>query len=113
MAVRVAHIGTGNVGGLALTGLLTNPHFELTAVGVSTPEKVGKDAGELAGLDSATGIRATDDLDAVLATAPDCAVYCAMGDTRMPEAMADSGASWRPASTSSARRPACCSTRGG
>jgi 2,4-diaminopentanoate dehydrogenase len=56
---------------------------------VSTPEKVGKDAGELAGLDLATGVPATDDLDAVLATAPDCVVYCAMGDTRLPEAMAD------------------------
>jgi hypothetical protein len=50
---------------------------------------VGRDAGELAGLDVTTGITATKDLDAVLATNPDCAVYCAMGDNRMPQAMAD------------------------
>src|ERR1700743_2252840 len=89
MAVRVAHVGTGNVGRLALIQLVTNPQFELTGVCVSTPEKVGKDAGELAGLDVSTGIAAVNDLDALLATQPECVVYCAMGDTRLPEAMGD------------------------
>src|ERR1700752_3332455 len=89
MAIRVAHIGTGNVGRLALIQLVTSPQFELTGVCVSTPEKVGKDAGELAGLDVSTGITAVDDLGALLATRPECVVYCAMGDTRLPEAMAD------------------------
>jgi hypothetical protein len=89
MVIRVAHVGTGNVGRLALTELVTNPEFELTGVCVSTPDKVGKDAGTLAGIGVATGVEAVDDLDAVLATKPDCVVYCAMGDTRLPEAMAD------------------------
>jgi len=89
MAIRVAHVGTGNVGRLALTELVSNPQFELTGLCVSSPEKVGKDAGTLAGVDVATGITAVDDLNAVLATAPECLVYCAMGDTRLPEAMAD------------------------
>ena len=89
MAIRVAHIGTGNVGRLALSELIANPAFELTGLVVSTDDKVGKDAGELAGLDVTTGITATKDLDAVLAAEPECAVYCAMGDNRMPQAMAD------------------------
>ncbi|TXI40231.1 MAG: diacylglycerol kinase [Mycobacterium sp.] len=89
MAIRVVHIGTGNVGRLALSELVANPAFELTALVVSADEKVGRDAGELAGLDVVTGITATKDLDAALATNPDCAVYCAMGDNRMPQAMAD------------------------
>ncbi|WP_102144261.1 NAD(P)H-dependent amine dehydrogenase family protein [Mycobacterium hubeiense] len=89
MPIRVAHIGTGNVGRLALTGLLTNPAYELTHVWVSSQAKVGKDAGELAGLDVSTGITATNDLDALIAAKPDCAVYCAMGDTRGPDAIAD------------------------
>ena len=89
MAIRVAHVGTGNVGRLALTELVTNPQFELIGLCVSSPEKVGKDAGELAGLDVSTGIAAVNDLDAVLATRPECVVYCAMGDTRLPEAMQD------------------------
>jgi hypothetical protein len=89
MAIRVAHIGTGNVGRLALAGLIDNPQFELTGVCVSSEAKVGKDAGELAGLDFATGIDATTDLDAVLATDPECVVYCAMADNRMGRAMKD------------------------
>ena len=89
MAIRVALIGTGNCGSLALRQLIEDHRFELTDVWVSTPAKVGKDAGELAGLDVTTGVRATADLDAVVAAAPDCAVYCAMGDVRPKEAMAD------------------------
>ncbi|KAA8960508.1 diacylglycerol kinase [Mycobacterium sp.] len=89
MPVRVAHLGTGNVGRLALSQLITDPRFELTAVWVSSQAKRGKDAGELAGLDVATGVTATDDLDALLATRPECAVYCAMGDNRTVEAIGD------------------------
>src|ERR1700739_334404 len=93
MAIRVAHVGTGNVGRLALTELITNPQFELIGLCVSSPEKVGKDAGELCGVGvdagTVTGVAAVADLDAVLATKPECVVYCAMGDTRLPDAMAD------------------------
>ena len=89
MVIRVAHVGTGNVGRLALSQLVTDPAFQLTGLCVASPEKVGKDAGTLAGVDVSTGVSAVDDLDTVLATEPDCLVYCAMGDTRLPEAMAD------------------------
>ena len=89
MPLRVAQIGTGNVGVHALTALITNPDYELTAVWVSSAAKAGKDAGELAGLDVSTGILATNDLDAVLATAPDCAVYTALADNRLPDALED------------------------
>jgi len=93
MAIRVAHVGTGNVGGLALAELITNSQFELTGVCVSTPEKVGKDAGQLCGVGldagTVTGVAAVGELDAILAAEPECVVYCAMGDTRLPDAMAD------------------------
>ncbi len=89
MAIRVALIGTGNCGSLALRQLVNDPRFELTGVWVSSDAKVGKDAGELAGLDATTGIAAVNDLDAIVAAKPDSVVYCAMGDTRLPEAMAD------------------------
>ena len=89
MAIRVAAIGTGNVGIHALKALITNPDYELTGVWVSSEAKAGKDAGELAGLDVSTGITATTDLDAVLATGPQCAVYTALADNRLPEALED------------------------
>jgi 4-hydroxy-tetrahydrodipicolinate reductase len=89
MPIKVVQIGTGNVGRHALTQLIVDPRFELTAVYVSSDAKAGKDAAELAGLDVSTGITATTDLDAVLATRPQCAVYCAMADNRLPEALED------------------------
>jgi 2,4-diaminopentanoate dehydrogenase len=89
MAHRVALIGTGNVGKHALVQLINDPQFELTGVWVSSDAKAGKDAAELAGLDNSTGIIATTDLDAVLATEPECAVYTAMADNRLPEALED------------------------
>jgi len=88
-AIRVALIGTGNCGSLALKQLVADARFELTGVWVSADAKVGRDAGELAGLDVTTGVKATNDLDEIIAAGPDCIVYCAMGDTRLPDAMAD------------------------
>ena len=89
MAIRVALVGTGNCGRLALIQLIEDPRFELVAVGTSSDEKVGSDAGALAGLEMTTGVAATKGMDAVLAAKPDCLVYCAMGDTRPVEASRD------------------------
>ncbi|MBW0017237.1 MAG: diacylglycerol kinase [Mycobacterium sp.] len=89
MAIPVVQLGTGNVGVHALRALITNPEFELTGVWVSSEAKAGKEAAELAGLEDSTGVRASTDLDAVLATGPRCAVYNAMADNRLPEALDD------------------------
>src|SRR2546425_6445269 len=87
--IKVAQIGTGNVGRHALTQLITDPRFELTGVWVSSDSKAGKDAAELVGLDNSTGVVATTDLDEILAATPQCAVYCAMADNRLPDALED------------------------
>lgn len=89
MTIRVAQVGTGNAGSLTLRQLIQDERFELVAVGVSTPEKVGQDAGELAGLGIVTGVKAWMDLDAIIEARPDCVVYCSMGDTRPVEATND------------------------
>jgi hypothetical protein len=89
MAIKVAALGTGNVGQHALTQLITDPRFELTGVWVSSDAKAGKDAAELVGLEDSTGIIATTDLDEVLATNPQCAVYTALADNRLPDALED------------------------
>jgi hypothetical protein len=87
--IRVVHVGTGNVGRLALRQLLTDARFALVGLAVSNPAKVGEDAAALAGLASPSGVTATSDLDELIAARPDCVVYCAMGDTRPVEAAAD------------------------
>ncbi len=89
MTLRVAQIGTGNVGRHALAALITHPDYELTGVWVSSDAKAGHDAGDLAGLDVHTGVQAVTDLDEILAAKPDCVVYTALADHRLPEALED------------------------
>ena len=86
--MRVVQWSTGNVGRHALAGIVAHPELELTGVWVSTEDKAGRDAGELAGLDP-VGVAATTDTHALLATHPDCVVYTAMADDRLTEALAD------------------------
>ena len=87
--MRVVQWSTGNVGRHALAGIAAHPDLELTGVWVSTPDKAGRDAGELAGLGRTLGVTATTDADALLAARPDCVVYTAMADDRLTEALAD------------------------
>jgi hypothetical protein len=87
--LRVAQVATGNAGRLALKQLILDPRFDLVAVAVSDAEKVGADAGELARLGLSTGVEAALGLDPVLDARPDCVVYCAMGDTRLRDAIDD------------------------
>jgi len=86
---RVIAWSTGNVGVHALAGIDARPDLELVGLWVSNPDKVGKDAGDLAGLGRTLGITATDDVDALLALKPDVVVHTAMADHRLMEAMAD------------------------
>ena len=79
----------GTVGRHAIAGIDARPDLELVGVWVSSPEKVGKDAGELAGLGRELGVAATDDKEALYALEPDCIVHTAMVDDRIFEAIAD------------------------
>ncbi|MFI7002282.1 dihydrodipicolinate reductase [Nocardia sp. NPDC050175] len=81
--------GTGNVGRAAIRAVEAHPALRLTSVLVHNPDKVGRDAGELSGLDYQVGVAATDDIDAVLATHPRAIVYAASGDIRPDDALAD------------------------
>lgn len=89
MTHRVVLWGTGNVGRNALAGIDARPDLELAGVWTSTPAKIGRDAGELAGLGRRLGVEATGDADTLLALRPDCAVYTCMADVRLAEALED------------------------
>src|SRR5579859_4996374 len=81
--------GTGNIGRLAIRAVQAHPALALTAVVVHNPEKVGREAGDLGGLEYDLGVVATDDIDAVLRSRPRAVVYAASGDIRADEALAD------------------------
>jgi hypothetical protein len=71
---RVVQWATGSIGQIGIRHFVDNPVYELAGVYVTNPDKVGKDAGELAGI-PATGVLATDSIDAILAEQPDCVHY--------------------------------------
>jgi len=56
---RVAHVGTGYTGTIALRQILRSPRLQLVGHLVHSPEKVGRDSGEAVG-ESAVGVAATD-----------------------------------------------------
>ncbi|MFD0684703.1 NAD(P)H-dependent amine dehydrogenase family protein [Actinomadura fibrosa] len=89
MTHRVVQWSTGNVGRHAIAGIDAHPELELAGVWVSSPDKVGRDAGDLAGLGRDLGVTATGDEAELLALRPDCVVYTAMADVRLTEAIDD------------------------
>ena len=80
--------GTGNVGRPAIRAIAAHRDLELVGAIVANPEKVGRDAGELAGIAS-LGVIATDDITVAFADDVDAVVYTATGDTRPDAALVD------------------------
>src|SRR5262245_53852854 len=64
MTYRVIQWMTGDVGQVGVRHFAENLVFDLVGVLVHTPEKVGKDAGEIAGM-GPIGVTATGDVESV------------------------------------------------
>ncbi len=80
MSYRVVGWSTGGVGALAIRAIARRPDLDLIGVWVHSADKVGVDAGVLAGMEP-LGIEATNDADALLALRPDCVCYSASGES--------------------------------
>ena len=74
MALRVVQWTTGNVGKRSVRAVVAHPELELVGCYAWSSDKVGRDVGELCGIDP-VGIDATNDIDALLDLKPDCVVY--------------------------------------
>jgi hypothetical protein len=85
---RVVHFGTGYAGTHALRGIINHPELELVGLVVHSDDKAGKDAGELAGV-GPTGVIATQDLDAAIASDADAFCYMATTHGRLKVAIGE------------------------
>lgn len=85
---RVIVWGTGPIGMPGLRHLIDHPEYELVGLHAWSPNKVGRDAGEIAGMQT-TGVIATDDVAALLALKADCLVYQGNYAHREAECVAD------------------------
>jgi len=73
--LRIVQWTTGNVGQRAVRAVLADPTaYQLVGCYAWAPDKVGRDVGELCGIDP-VGVAATDDIDTLLGLGPDCVVY--------------------------------------
>lgn len=74
MPTKVIQWGAGYAGAQALRCLINNPAHEVVGVKCFTAAKEGHDVGEIAGL-APTGIAATRDAEALLATDADVVLF--------------------------------------
>ncbi|MBM7459208.1 NAD(P)H-dependent amine dehydrogenase family protein [Rhodococcus coprophilus] len=72
--LRVVQWATGNIGTRALRAVIDHPNLTLAGVYVHSDDKAGQEAGELCGRDP-VGVRATRELDDILALDADCVLY--------------------------------------
>lgn len=85
---RVVVWSTGGIGVIAIRAVHRRPDLELVGVWVYSHDKVGRDAGVLAGIEP-IGIEATNDATALLELQPDCVIYAASGPERDAAAFSD------------------------
>jgi hypothetical protein len=74
MALKVVVWTSGMTGRAGAKGVLNHPDLELVGMYAFSPQKVGRDIGELIGTEP-IGLAATDDVEALLALEPDCVLY--------------------------------------
>ena len=84
---RVIQFSTGNVGRHALRTIIERPDLELVGAHANSAQKVGRDAAELCGLTTPSGVLATDDINALVALHADCVVYTSQAETRPDDAI--------------------------
>lgn len=83
MPIRVMHFGLGPIGVGVLRQVATRKGFKPVAGVDIDPEKVGRDLGEIAGLERRLGIKGTDDpVAAIKKSKPDVVVLCTLSSLR-------------------------------
>ena len=74
MTTTIVQWTTGNVGKRSVRAVVAHPDLELIGCYAWSPDKVGRDVGELCGIDR-VGVTASNDIKGLLALDPDCVVY--------------------------------------
>lgn len=74
MGYKVIQWATGSMGKTCLRAIIDHPELELVGIYVYNPDKVGKDAGQIARRPT-TGVLATNDIDAILALDADVVLH--------------------------------------
>ena len=74
MVYKIVQWATGGIGRAAIEGIIDHPDLALVGCWVHSANKVGKDAGTIAGVGK-TGVIATNNIEDILALDADCLIY--------------------------------------
>lgn len=89
--IRVFQVATGNLGTEMIGRIVRHPDLELVGLHCYTPDKIGRDAGEIVGLDP-VGVRATGTIPEILAAEPDVLTFHGVfPDEALYEAVLEAG----------------------
>lgn len=72
--IRVFQVATGNVGSEMIKRIGTHPDLDLVGVHVYTPDKIGRDVGELAGI-GPVDVIATGTVEEIISAKPDVLTF--------------------------------------
>lgn len=72
--IRVCQVATGNLGTEMIGRIQNHPDLELVGLHCYTHDKIGRDAGEIVGLDP-IGVRATGTVEEIIAAEPDVLTF--------------------------------------
>ena len=72
--LRVFQVASGNVGTEMIKRIQNHPDLELVGLHCYSPDKVGRDAGEITGI-GPIGVTATGTFEEILAARPDCLTF--------------------------------------
>jgi 4-hydroxy-tetrahydrodipicolinate reductase len=72
--IRVFQVATGNVGSEMIKRIANQRDLELVGVHCYSPEKIGRDAGELAGIEP-NGVTASGTIEEIIAAKPDVLTF--------------------------------------
>ena len=72
--LRVFQVASGNVGTEMVKRIVKHPDLQLVGLHCYSPDKIGRDAGDIVGI-GPIGVTATGTIDDVLAARPDCLTF--------------------------------------
>jgi 4-hydroxy-tetrahydrodipicolinate reductase len=72
--LRIFQVATGNLGSEMIGRIVKHPDLELVGLHCYTPEKIGRDAGDIVGL-APLGVSATGTIDEIIAARPDVLTF--------------------------------------
>src|SRR6478735_4351673 len=89
--LRVFQVASGNVGTEMIRRIQNHPDLELVGLHCYSPDKVGRDVGEVAGI-GPVGVTATGTVEEILAAQPDCLTFHGVWpDTELYERLLEAG----------------------